>query len=286
MSAENIPEGFVSELATVNGITLHYVRGGEGPPLILIHGFPQDWFEYHAIMPRLAKQFTVIVVDLRGVGGSTSTQGGYDAANMAEDVYQLVSTLKLERVYIVGHDIGGMVTYAFVRRYPRSTRGAMILDQVIPGIEGWEEVQGSPAVWHMHFMQVPDLPEKLVIGRQADYLGYFLNFGKFRPSEVAHVVQAYATPEQLGAAFEMYRAFPANVQFNQMQRGPNEVPLFLAAGAGSPFAKLVPKIAEGLRASGLTRVETGLISDSIHYVVADQPEAVADLIERYASPHS
>jgi pimeloyl-ACP methyl ester carboxylesterase len=192
----------------------------------------------------------------------------------------------LERVYIVGHDIGGMVTYAFVRRYPWSTRGAMILDQVIPGIEGWEEVQGSPAVWHMHFMQVPDLPEKLVIGRQADYLGYFLNFGKFRPSEVAHVVQAYATPEQLGAAFEMYRAFPANVQFKQMQRGPNEVPLFLAAGAGSPFAKLVPKIAEGLRASGLTRVETGLISDSIHYVVADQPEAVADLIERYASPHS
>ena len=135
-------------------------------------------------------------------------------------------------------------------------------------------------------MQVPGLPEKLVIGRQADYLGYFLNFGKFRPSEVAHFVQAYATPEQLGAAFEMYRAFPANVQFNQTQRGPNEVPLFLAAGAGSPFAKLVPTIAEGLRASGLTRVETGLISDSIHYVVADQPEAVADLIERYASPHS
>ena len=128
MSAENIPEGFVSELTTVNGITLHYVRGGEGPPLVLIHGFPQDWFEYHAIMPRLAKRFTVIVVDLRGIGRSTSTQGGYDAANMAEDVYQLVSTLKLERVYIVGHDIGGMVTYAFVRHYPRSTRGAMILD--------------------------------------------------------------------------------------------------------------------------------------------------------------
>lgn len=286
MSAENIPEGFASELATVNGITLHYVRGGEGPPLILIHGFPQDWFEYHAIMPQLAKQLTVIAVDLRGVGGSMSTQGGYDAANMAEDIYQLVSTLKLERVYIVGHDIGGMVAYAFVRRYPQIMRGAMILDQVIPGIEGWEEVQGSPAVWHMHFMQVPDLPEKLVIGRQADYVGYFLNFGKFTPSETAHFVQAYATPEKLRAAFEMYRAFPANVQFNQAHRGPNEVPLFLAAGTGSPFAKLLPKIVEGLRASGLTRVETGLIPDSIHYVVADQPEAVANLIERYASPHS
>jgi pimeloyl-ACP methyl ester carboxylesterase len=279
-------EGFASETAMVNGITLHYVRGGEGPALILIHGFPQDWFEYHAIMPQLAKRFTVIAVDLRGVGGSTATPGGYDAANMAEDVYQLVSALKLKRVYIVGHDIGGMVAYAFVRRHPQITRGAMILDQVIPGIEGWDEVQGSPAVWHMHFMQVADLPEKLVAGRHADYLRYFLNFGKFTPSEVAHFVQSYAAPEQLRAAFEMYRAFAANTLFNQAQHGSNEVPVLLAAGAGSPFAKLVPKIAEGLRASGLTNVETGLIPGAIHYVVADQPEAVADLIERYASPPS
>jgi pimeloyl-ACP methyl ester carboxylesterase len=274
---------FTSETGTVNGIILHYVRGGEGPALILIHGFPQDWFEYHAVMPQLAKRFTVIAVDLRGVGGSAATPGGYDAANMAEDIYQLVSALKLEDVYVVGHDIGGMVAYAFVRRYPQIMRGAMILDQVIPGIDGWDEVQRSPVVWHMHFMQIPGLAEKLVVGRQAEYLGYFLNFGKFTPGEVSHYVQAYATPAQLHAALEMYRAFPANVQFNQAQRGPNELPVFLAAGAGSPFAKLVPQIAEGLRGSGLTRVETGKIPDSVHYVVADQPEAVADLIERYAS---
>src|SRR6202023_2430638 len=119
---------FASETAAVNGTTLHYVRGGEGPPIILIHGFPQDWFEYRAIMPQLAKRFTVISVDLRGVGGSTATPGGDDAANMAEDVYQLASALKLEHVYIIGHDIGEMVTYAFVRRYPQATRGTMILD--------------------------------------------------------------------------------------------------------------------------------------------------------------
>jgi pimeloyl-ACP methyl ester carboxylesterase len=115
---------FASETATVNGITLHYIRGGNGPAVILIHGFPQDWFEYHAIMPRLAKQFTVIAIDLRGVGGSTAAPDGYDAANMAEDVYQLAAVLKLERVYLVGHDIGGMVAYAFVRRYPQVTHGS------------------------------------------------------------------------------------------------------------------------------------------------------------------
>jgi len=231
----------------------------------------------------LAKRFTVIAVDLRGVGGSTVTSGGYDAANMAEDIYQLVSALKLDRVYIVGHDIGGMVAYAFVRRYPQVMRGVMILDQVIPGVEGWDEIQGNPAVWHIQFMQVPGLPEKLVADHQADYLGYFLSFGKFAPSEVAHYVQAYAAPDQLLAALEMYRAFPANVKFNQAQCDPNDVPLFLAAGDGSPFAKLIPKIAEGVRAKGLANVETGLIPDSVHYLVADQPKAVADLIERYAS---
>jgi pimeloyl-ACP methyl ester carboxylesterase len=277
---------FASETATVNGTTLHYVRGGKGPPVILIHGFPQDWFEYHAIMPRLAKRFTVVAVDLRGVGGSTATPGGYDAANMAEDVYQLVSALKFERVYVVGHDIGGMVTYAFVRRHPEVTRGAMILDVPLPGIEGWDEIQGHPAMWHVRFMQVPGLAEKLVAGRQADYFGYFFQFGKFTPSDAAHFVKAYAAPAQLHAAFEMYRAFPANAQFNAAQRGPNDVPLFLAAGDGSPFATLVPKIAEGLRANGCTHVETGQIRGSVHYVVEDQPEAVADLIEQYASLHS
>src|ERR1700692_3125168 len=114
--ATGLSKDFRSETATVNGIKLHYVRGGKGPAVILVHGFPQDWFEYHAIMPRLAKQFTLIATDLRGVGGSTPTPGGYNVANMAEDVYQLVAKLKLERVYIVDHDIGGMVAYAFLRR--------------------------------------------------------------------------------------------------------------------------------------------------------------------------
>ena len=252
----------LSETASVNGITLHYVRGGSGPPVILIHGFPQDWFEYQAIVPQLAKRFTIIAFDLRGIGGSTATERGFDAANMAEDVYQLASALKLEHVYIIGHDIGGMVTYAFVRRYPQATRGAMILDVPIPGIEGWDEIQGDPSVWHIRVMQIPGLHEKLVAGRQADYFGYFLNFGKFTPSEVAHYVKAYFAPAQLHAAFEMYRAFPANAQFNAAQRGPNDVPLYLVAGAGSPFAKLIPKIAEGLRANGCTHIETGLIPGS------------------------
>ncbi len=184
-------EGYVSETAEVNGTTLHYVRGGQGQAVI--HGFPQDWFEYHPIMPRLAKQFTVIAIDLRGVGRSAAAPEGYDAATMAVDVYQLALTLKLQGVYI--------------------------------------------------------------------------NFGKFAAEDVVHYLEAYATPEQLQAAFEMYRAFPANQQFNAAQDGPNDVPVFVGSGERSPFAKIVPKIAEGLRTHGFSQVETGLILGGVHYLI-------------------
>jgi pimeloyl-ACP methyl ester carboxylesterase len=280
----HLGDGFSSGTEKVNGTTLHFVRGGSGPAIILIHGFPQDWFAYHTIMPRLAKRFTVIAVDLRGIGGSMSTPNGYDAANMAEDINQLASALKLEHVYLVGHDIGGMVTYAFVRRYPQMTRGATILDVPLPGINGWEESLRSPVVWHVGFMQVPGLAEKLVAGRAADYLSYFFGFSNFSATDQAHYVNAYAAPAQQHAAFEMYRAFPANERFNATQRGRMDVPLFLAGGEKSPFASLLPKIAEDLRAHGCAHVETALIPKGVHYLVEDQPEAVADLIERCAAP--
>jgi len=282
-SASSQAQELASQTAKVNGITVHYVRAGEGPPVVLIHGFPQDWYEYHAIMPRLAKRFTVVAVDLRGVGGSSAPPAGYDAATMSEDVYQLVSTLKLKRAYIVGHDIGAMVAYAYVRRHPEGLRGAMLLDVPLPGLPGWDEALSGPTSWHVHFMQIPELPEKLIADRQATYFGYFLQFGKFSPADAEHFAKAYAAPAQLHAAFEMYRAFPANAKFNAAQRARNDVPIFYAAGEKSPFVQLVPKVAAGLRANGCTRVETGLIKGAVHYVVADAPDAVAQLIETHAA---
>jgi pimeloyl-ACP methyl ester carboxylesterase len=275
---------FTDGSAAINGANLHYVRGGQGPAMILIHGFPQDWSEYRAIMPRLAKNFTVVAIDLPGIGASTTAteSAAHEAANMAEEVRQLMTVLKLNRAYIVGHDIGGMVAYAFARRYPESSLGAMIFDQVLPGIDGWKEIEGHPAVWHVRFMQVPGLAEELVAGRQAQYLGYFLNFGKFTKGEVQEALSAYATPAQLHAVFEIYRAFPANGEFNAAQSGRLAVPVFLAAGDGSPFAKLLPVVAQGLRAKGCAEVKIALIADCGHYVIADQPDSVADLIEKFA----
>jgi pimeloyl-ACP methyl ester carboxylesterase len=281
-------KGFTSNTAKVNGTTVHYVRGGSGPAVILLHGFSQDWYEWHRIMPRLAKRFTVVAVDLRGIGGSTATPAGYNAANLAEDIHQLAQQLKLERVYVAGHDIGGMVTYAFARRYPKATRGVMILDVGLPGIEPWEEDKANPKLWHFGFHQTPNLPERLIAGRQLIYFRegcynrFALNSNAISDADAAHYANSYGTPEQLRAGMEFYRAFPANERFNKAQQQQNDVPIVLAGGDKS-VGTLNPRYAESLRKHGGVNVTTEVIKDSGHYVVDEQPEQVTELIERYAA---
>lgn len=281
-------KGFVSNTAKVNGTTLFYVRGGAGPALILLHGFPQDWYAFHHIMPRLAKKFTVVAVDLRGIGRSAATPAGYDAANVAEDIYQLTQQLKLERVYIAGHDVGGSVAYAFVRLHPKATRGVMILETPVAGLDPWEEIKGDPRLWHFGFHQTPGLPEKLLAGRQFIYFRDFLNRAvldkkTISDADVAHYANSHAAPDHLRAGMEYYRAFPANEKFNAAQLSAIDVPIVLVGGDHS-FGPLLPKVAGALRTHGCASVTVEIIKNSAHYVFEEQPESVAALIERFASP--
>jgi pimeloyl-ACP methyl ester carboxylesterase len=274
--------GFHSGTASVNGTVLHYVSGGHGPAIVLIHGFPQDWLEYRSIMPRLAERFTVVAVDLRGIGGSKATEGGYDAANLATDIEQLADALMLDHPYIVGHDLGGQVAFAFIQHYPQAARGAMILDTPLPGIGGWDESLNGPAAWHVGFMQVPGLAEQLVPGRQAAFLGYFFQFSKFTEAEQKYYLAAYNTSAQLKAAFAMYRAFPENVKAASARRGPNPTPVVFVTGEKSPFASFAAKIVADLKSQGFVQVEAAAIPDAVHYVVEDAPDAVTTLIETHA----
>jgi pimeloyl-ACP methyl ester carboxylesterase len=278
-------KGFVSDTAKVNGTTLHYVRGGAGPAVILLHGFPQDWYAFHKVMPRLAKKFTVIAVDLRGIGGSAATPKGYEAPNLAEDINQLIRQLKLERVYVVGHDIGGMVAYAFARQHPQTTRGVMIVEMPLPGLEPWTEVKAE--LWHFGFHQTLQLPEDLIAGRQNTYFKFFFTDGTFNKNaitdaDVGHYVTAYSTPAQLRAGFEFYRAFPANEQFNASQSTEVGLPLTLVAGDNS-FGTFMPRLVEDLRRHGCKNVALEIMKDSGHYLADEHPDIVAQLIERYAS---
>jgi pimeloyl-ACP methyl ester carboxylesterase len=274
------PPGFSAGDAKVNGTSVHYVSGGSCPAVILIHGFPEDWVEYRAIMPRLAQRFTVISVDLPGVGHSAPASGSYDAPNLAAHIHGLAEALKLERPYVVGHDLGAIVAYAYVRQFPETLRGAMLLDTPVPGIGGSEEA--GAGFWHNGFIQAPGgLAEKLVVGRQEAFLGWFYDLGKFTPEERAYYAEAYGAP-QLHAAFEIYRALPKDGEWNAAQTAPNPLPLVIAVGEKSFFGPLLPKFEEGYRANGMAHVESARIPGAGHYLVADNPDGTAELIERHA----
>jgi pimeloyl-ACP methyl ester carboxylesterase len=284
-SVAQLGDGFASGLANVNGTTLHFVRGGMGPALVLLHGFPQDWYEWHKVMPRLAKQFTVIAVDLRGISESKATKAGYESANLAEDIHQLVQQLKLNHVYVVGHDLGGQVAYALARLHPEDLRGVMVMETPIPGIDPWEKVKADPKLWHVNFQQVPNLPEQLIAGRQTIYFSFFFHMSgvanAITDADLAHYVKAYSSPAQLRSGFEIYRAFPADEKFNAERRSEINVPLVLAGGDLS-FGKLLPNLKDTLKMYGWQNVTVEIMENSAHYVADEQPDKVAALIERYA----
>jgi pimeloyl-ACP methyl ester carboxylesterase len=267
---------------------LHYVRGGSGPAIVLLHGFPQDWYEWRHVMPRLARRFTVVAVDLRGVGGSEPTGAGYDAATLAEDVHRLARQLKLGRYYVAGHDIGGMVTYALARLHPRELRGAMIVDVPLPGIDPWPEVEADPLLWHFRFHQTAKVPESLVTGRQQVYFrqAFFDRLaarpGAITDQDVAHYARAYSPAARLRAGFEFYRAFPETSRFNRSRRSRLDLPIVLAGG-DQAVGRINPRIAEALRRLGCRNVTTELVRDSGHYVPEEQPDTLAALLERHAA---
>lgn len=279
-TVRELGSGFESGYAGVNGTQLHYVRGGNGPAIVLLHGFPQDWSEFRLVMPRLARHFTVIAVDLRGVGESSSSLAGYDAPNLADDIHQLVLALGLKKVYVVGHDIGGMAAYAFARRYPESARGVMILDVGFPGLDPWPDILGHAHYWHVRFHQ-SGLAEKLVTGRQAEYFRYFL--GTFSDADVNRYAHAYRDPDHLRAAFETYRAFPANAEFFAAQRDATDLPIVIGSGEHDAYAEFLPRIAHAMRAHGCRNLQVVLLKDAAHYIMEEQPEAAAALIERHAA---
>jgi len=280
--------GFSSHKAKVSGTTLHYVRGGAGAAVILVHGFPEDWTEFRHIMPRLARKFTVVSVDLRGVGGSQPATDGYDAATLAKDIHELSGQLQLNRIYLVGHDVGGLVAYAYARLYPQDLRGVMILDVPLAGIEPADTLMADPKLWHVGFHQTPRVPEAMISGRElvyfreAFYNRWTKNAAAISDEDARHYARSYSTPAQLRAGMGFYRALPEAEKFNKSHGETLNVPIVLAGGDSS-FGKLNPRVAEAIRKLGCANVTVETINDSAHYVADEQPAQVAALIERYAA---
>jgi len=171
--AGKVPPGFTENFAEVNGVRLHYFIGGKGSPVVLLHGYAQTSHMWSPLMPLLAKEHTVIVPDLRGAGGSSKPESGYDKKNMAVDIHDMVKSLGFKRTSVVGHDIGLMVTYAYVAQFPQETERLVLMDAFLPGIGDWKNVWLMRDLWHFHFYG--EVPLVLVKGRERTYFEHFWN---------------------------------------------------------------------------------------------------------------
>ncbi|MDV6169909.1 alpha/beta hydrolase [Flavobacterium sp. DG1-102-2] len=163
--------GFSNHYVEVNGITLHYVESGKGEPLVLLPGWPQTWWAYHKLMPALSEKYHVIAVDIRGMGSSSTPEGGYDKKNMAKDLSDLIKVIGYSKITVAGHDIGAAVAFSFAANHPEQTAKLIMLDTPHPDQNMYKLPMlpvGMPVYpWWVAFNQVKELPEALLEGRYA-----------------------------------------------------------------------------------------------------------------------
>ncbi len=221
-SSADVPDGFTEQVVEVNGIALHYLRGGAGRPVVLLHGWPQTWYEWRLVMPKLAERYDLIVPSLRGlhVAEPPPAAAGYDARTMATDIRALVQSLGFGFVDVVGHDIGMLVAYAFGATYPAETRRLVIMEGVLVGIEPMStEFARNPLSWNFGFNMTPALPERLCEGRERILFDFFFDTISMHPEKITkdareEYARVYSQPGAMTAGFEWYRAFPQDIDLN------------------------------------------------------------------------
>lgn len=280
-----VPAGFSERFADVNGVRLRYLMSGSGDPVVLLHGFAQTSLMWTPILPLLAQRHTVIAPDLRGAGGSSKPLTGFDKRNMAVDIRDLVDSLHLPRVSMVGHDIGMMVAYAFAAQFAEFTDRLVLMDAFLPGIGNWKDVWLLRDMWHFHFYG--EVPLALVKGRERTYLEHFWNdFAADRNHSVSErdrtlYAEAYAQPGAMQAAFEYFRAFERDADdFAELGKRPLTMPVLVLAGersGGGFLADQVRKIA--------TTVRSQVIAGSGHWLIDEAPgQVIPALTEFLDSP--
>jgi pimeloyl-ACP methyl ester carboxylesterase len=275
---------FSHQTASVNGIQLHYVIGGQGDPMVLLHGWPETWYEWRHIIPELiANNYTVIAPDMRGLGDSEKPLTGYDKKTIAEDIYQLVKKLGYSKIYIVAHDWGGPVAYSYAAAHPGNVSKMIILDTLLPGF-GFEEAGNfSPnGIWHFSFHAVRDLPEKLIDGKEDVYLNWFYDYGSYNQSAITpeareEYIKQYSKPGAMRAGFEYYRAVFEDIKQNkEYGKEKLEIPIFTIGGEaaiGNATTTSFQKVANNV--TGITLPNTG------HFIPEERPDFVTKQILKF-----
>lgn len=273
------PAGIRGEQMPVTGGTQYVRVGGEGPAVVLLHGFGDTGDMWVPLASLLMKNHKVIIPDLRGMGLSSHPEGGYEKLAQAKDLAAILDRLKIEKFDLVTHDIGNMVGYAFAAEYPSRVNKWAIMDAPLPGIGNWDEVLKSPFVWHFNF-RGPDV-ERLVAGRERILLDRFYNDLSANPASVDeqtrnHYAALYARPGAIHSAFSgQFGAFAQDAIDNRVLLAKGKLPMpVLAIGADHSFG-------EGMLTElrfAASNVRGAVIKNSGHWIMEEQPQQAIDLI--------
>ncbi|WP_433250761.1 alpha/beta fold hydrolase [Streptosporangium sp. CA-135522] len=279
-SAASSTVTFTHGRVAVDGGTLHYVRGGSGPALVLLHGWPQTSLIWNPVMSELARQHTVIAIDLPGLGESSIPTGGYDKVTTARRIRQAVNRLGFTQVKILGHDLGALVGYAYARDFPTEVTRLAAVETPLAGF-GLEELYGIS--WHFRFNSSPaPIPEKIMDNDDVStYLGMMFNFSH-HPEAINResYYRAYADPARRTAGYGYYRAFAADAENNKANASKRlTIPVLGIGGQysfGTGVADSFGKVADDVRAV--------VAPDSAHFVPEENPTFTSDCANLFFGP--
>ena len=277
--APDLPTGFAdtfsSRFVDAGDIRLHAVTGGDGPPLLLVHGWPETWYAWRHVMPALARDFKVVAVDQRGTGLSDRPVDGYDTGSQAADMVTMMQALGHEQFAVVAHDTGFAISYALAADHPERVERAALID--IPGSPG---AAPSPPVfvpgpindrlWHLPFNRLQGINEQLVAGREGVFFRWeFDAAAKPLPDAVIdYYVGILSDPDALHRSFEWYRALDTTIAQDAVRKERRLTVPLLAIGGALSFGE---HVADALRLVA-DDVQPVVIPDTGHFVAEESPD--------------
>jgi pimeloyl-ACP methyl ester carboxylesterase len=252
--------GFTTHSVNVDDGTVSVTVGGDGPVVVLLHGYAEDSRMWKPLATTLAPRFTVVAPDLPGIGNSSIPKTGVDMASAARSVRDAVRALGFQRVFVVGHDIGLMVAYAYTAMYRQEVERLALMDAFLPGVAGWEAIYNNPGLWHFRFHG--PTPLTLVSGRERMYFDYYWNDFAANPNRSLSqtdrdaYVAAYARPGRMAAGWAYFGSFPQTaVDFAKLAGTKLRIPVLSIGGAHANGTAL--------------GVQARLISDNVNVVVLE-----------------
>lgn len=292
--APHLPAGFrdtfTSRYVDVGGLRMHAVIGGEGPPLLLVHGWPQTWYQWRLVMPALARDFTVIAVDQRGIGLTDKPEGGYDSGAQANDMVALMEALGHRRFAMVGFDTGMPIAYAVASDHPdrvdRIVVGEGLLGGETPPLPLLPPAALNERLWHIPFNRLGgDVNEALVRGREQVFFGaeYANSAGTPLPETIVryYVEGLASSPDALRGSFGYYRAIDETAVQNARRRARRLTLPVLAVGGslglgerGAATMRLVADDVQGV-----------VIPGSGHWVAEEAPDQLLAALRPFLAPY-